>query len=431
MKYYKEFVLYLFRKAFFVERRVAAFFDFFNLGEKAKFWNQHSFNFTIILLLVMIPYSPVVSVFLSFFILVLYSERLPKTFRVGLGLILIIGQSVVIASRERLVSPSDDLNYYYWFYNHISGDFSNWEGMVYTDFLFYFVLKLFKSYLPYLLSPDFFLFLFSILSSGFFFLWLELYAVSQFKIKYRAVIIGISLFYFGYFMSTQAVRQMIALPLTLIAFSAFRNWKGILILVIATLVHSSSVLMFFLLWLSKLSLKKSLSVLFVGLIFLKLLQPFLIQLVQAGIVPNASVIGSLYSYLNLELREDHKVFFFAILRITFFSLVGFIIFRPNKQEFYRNVYFLFLAAYILFFQYPFLPLRLGMLTFFVLVGFLKIVSVYRVINVYRIFVILVSINYLRIHLFMIPKESTGFNLFFSIPAYSFEPFYYFFKIFNF
>lgn len=430
MKYYKNLVLFLFKKSLFIEQKVGSVFRLYNLDESRRGWNHYTFCFLILLLLLLSPFSPVVSVFLSYIILVIFSERISKTIRISLAIVLIVGQSVIISSRERFVSPSDDLNYYYWFYNQISGDFSNWEGMVYTDFLFYFVLKLFKIVFPFLLSPDFFLFLFSILSSGFLVVWLELFAVEQFKLRYRSVIIGISLFYFGYFMSTQAVRQMIALPLVLIAFSSLENFKKILILCVATLIHSSSVLIFFLLCLSKLNLKKSLSVLVVCFVLFKLSAPILIESVENGILPKVSVIGSIYSYLTWQLGDDHIAFFFSILRISIFSFAAFLIFRRKRNVFYRNVFFVFFISYLLSYEIPYMPLRLGMLTFFVLVGFLKIVSIYQLVNMYRIFVILVSINYLRIHLFLIPKESTGFNLFFSIPAYSFEPFYYFSKIFN-
>ncbi|MDF3819126.1 EpsG family protein [Leptospira sp. 96542] len=405
---------------FHAEDKVSIFFHEFGLDKRVTF----SYFCFISILLLTLPFSPILVVFFSFFILVLFSERINTSHRRILGMLLLVAYSIIISSRQRFISQSDDMNYYYWFYTNISANIYNWDGMVYSDFLFYFFIKSLKILFPVTFSPDFFLFLFSFLSSFIFFIWLEFFALVSFEHKYHSMILAISLFYFSYFMSTQAVRQMIAIPLVLIAFSSSNRLNVIFILIISTFIHSSSLVMYLLFYLSRFNIQRVFVLILVAFGVFKLLQPVLIGAIGSGTIPNESLFKMIYSYLTWELGEDHRSFFFSMLRLPVFSLICFLVFWRSSFSIYRNMFFIFLLAYLITYEFPFVPLRMAMPTFFVLIGFMKIVSVYPIKNLYRILIIVVSLNFLRIQLSGVVGDSSGFNLYHSFSVYSFKPFYY-------
>jgi hypothetical protein len=401
------------------------FNQFYNKTTKFKDAEDFLIIFLLIFPFITFPFSPILSSIIIFFNLSFFSNIITDKIRKLLGLLFIICNSIVWSSRERFIEKSDDMNYYYNFYLNLSSDITDLNGMVWNDFLFYFSHKIIRVLLSTTLTVDFFLFLYPFISSILFFYWLEKFIIKKSLKKNRALLLSISLFYFDFFMSTQAVRQMISIPILLVAYYSGLNKKGLLSFIIASFIHSSSIIIILYLFLSKLKLQYSLLILFTFFILLAFFQDIYLGLYSLSIIPNISIFKVITSYLTMELRRDHIEFFWALIKIPFFSLFGFLFFWSKKYDQLKNFFFLLLISYFLLYNYPYAPFRIAMPILFVMGGLMKFFSLYKIINIYRTYLILMLLNFFRIQFFVnINNPSLGFNLYYSFPIYSFTPFYY-------
>lgn len=215
---------------------------------------SHSFCICALLsCLALLPFSPLMTFWLCVISLSVLSPFLSDNHRRTIGLMAILSGALIAGSRllfYRTVGFGDDMFSYYPAFELIyhSGDaFAATYDRGYPEILlslYYWALGIAFGRL----SPSGLVFFSSLLTSFLFWIWLEAYAIQIFPTQDRAFCLALTLIFLDFVGASHLVRQMISVPLALLAVSTKSTLLRYIFLALSILAHAMGLPTFFIFW---------------------------------------------------------------------------------------------------------------------------------------------------------------------------------------
>ncbi|MDG0005256.1 EpsG family protein [Klebsiella aerogenes] len=384
------------------------------------------------------PFSPHIAFFFSTLLLLTKYSSVPviRNSVIAVALIMIL---FTAASRQISYGISDDLinTYMPIYYSQQWANVSSDVGIEFGYVFYINILNVFTQNLP----PRGVLF-FSILATlTLYYVWLVAFLLPKIESKYRGVISAIALLAFQVGILSQFLRQELATPLLLISLFYWADnskKKGILFLILASLVHSSSLIIFIIFNLIT-SLKIKAKIIVLLLLFLFSIAVFkspgavsaLFESMHLGFIAKKIAYYEVAESLAISQALTVGKFFFLII-IVFF------IFRKDIEEFRNKDDFNRLILDFCFWgclsNLSFLILPNAARLFLIIPGFLLPFILYPLIKKKTPLFIFVFIMYATVSLFfpqrLFAGGTTGFSLWDYYGWCEANPFYYIFDIYK-
>ncbi|TGL99232.1 EpsG family protein [Leptospira jelokensis] len=384
-------------------------------------------------------YAPTISIIFLTLYLIFSDFEKNNSKKIILYILLAFNFSVIHSSRSALISPNDDLNFYY--SSIYKSDFSEqlniWKLSPMEPLIFLLIL-LVKIVLGNL-SPAGLMFVFTFASSLILIYGIILFSKGIINRKLEPVFVSASIISFGYFYSTQLVRQQFSMLFAVVAFGFIRNQmgKGKLYWVISLLFHFGSIFYLTIFILSRRVLKFKYFVfnLFVGCLIFIFLFILLINTELYKYLDFIPVLKYKFEFYHERYQIDNLVksgfgivsahdtiFLFSYLFLLLFSFV----LNNNKINKLENkLLFGVFILYFMFLPFTLFGFRLSLLVTSVLFGFYKVWVFHKISILTKLYVLLkvASLSYFFNFGYM-KLEKSGMELYGQFPPCSTEFFFY-------
>lgn len=314
--------------------------------------------------------SPLLAWIIAMLILAVGSSVLNKTNRRILGLVVIFAGALTIASRQVFESPSDDFARYYAIYQSLSeGDmaafFNFGDG-------FEIILPLLFRALSFFFSkaePSLVIFFVSFFCGLLFLFWLEKYGMKEVEPAKRSLCLATALIFFSFFMTSQLMRQMIAMLLVLYALYEKNILTSALFVVMGTAFHLTALPIYIV---CKMSFRYP------------VITFFIVSITSLIFVHSFTSILSLYSGGSLDYIGTGKLLYYtdstesftkadlSLLKYFVFLIIIYLLIpgRDNVTAKWKYFVLTFSAIYFVFLPLPGASLRTTLILNSILLGYL-------------------------------------------------------------
>lgn len=365
-----------------------------------------------------LPFSPLVCFVGAFLCLFAFHNGLDSVSRVILGISLVLGGSVVYASRVYFNWEGDDFIRYYQTYKLLlEGNIKGIQAYGIECGLSLWHIALIALFGE--LSPAGLLFWTILPPSILFLIWLEKYAMQGLDDSQKAICIFLSFLFFDFYIASEYTRQFYSSIFILYALSVVSMRAKIAFSLLACVFHLSALLLLPPLFLLKKYPKFTLSLSLIALIVLSIGFGGLLLFYQAGILPkNLPLFDKLGFYIVIKPHSTIPniiELFFIFLLFASFLLRG----DSFKARWFYFVIFFLLLYFALLFVHSGIAHRSTILLTTILLGFLLFVGLRQFFIFLLIFCALAFIYKLKVMLF----GRDVFWLFESYPAFG-EWFYF-------
>lgn len=376
-------------------------------------------------LAILLCFSPLFAFWYGICFLAIFSSWFDEKNRWFVGFILIIAGALIVASRRYFAVSSDDMIRYYDLFESLytSGLSSEYfYGTTYPEFvlpLYFWLLGLVFGKL----SPVGVLFFSSFASLFFLWFWLEAYGLKEIVYKKRALCLGMTLAFFALLLTGQLVRQMISVPLVLLALSSSSKSKKTVYLMLAIFTHSTALPTFILFWGLLNRPRITVWLVFVCVIFIFWFLGPVLSLMASFV--NIPFLDKFHYFNSIsEGRNSYNTgyFLFLVAQATFISSIAFEILKKNHMGkwFVLTICYYFLA--MIFSSYLHL-FRIALPFSFVLLGYLFFHSTKRISKSIVFFLYLLAVFQI-VRLGFLNDISGPMSLWDSYEFIGFTPFYY-------
>ena len=384
-------------------------------------WFSKFTSLSILLGILMASFSPLLGFHYCAITLIVFTQKYSVSQRRTLSFLMVLMGVISISSRNILVMPEDDMTTYYNFYYLNNPDRSLFSIYHYGEFFFYSVINLIHFLNPSL-GPHAFVFLVSAMTAVPFWIWLEFRGTCEVPSKYRAMVVGFSIFFFDFFLTTQLARQMFATSILLMSTIPKSTHLRVFFFLIAVFSHFATIPLFILYILCKkypyqvvLTLLAAGPVIFLffrDLIFF--LQPYLKHL------PGANKLDFFFRNTSGFSTADMH-FFWPITLI----LLAFLYFNAYGTSLIVRSYFAVLVIlYYALLPFPLMSLRLPLPLTGFLQGYFGIIFTRRAYTFSVLLLIALSIRAVYYPLYKPERPPGGFSNWAFYPPISDSPFYY-------
>jgi hypothetical protein len=198
----------------------------------------------VLFMIIVLAFAPFFAFWGVIIFFVLFSSSINNTTRRLAGFVIMVAGCVCYSSRACFL-PSDDIQNYYEIFTLIhDGTFRiDFFGTAYPEIVTTFFFKVLSFFFGYI-TPSGLMFFSSLSSSLLFLFWIEKYGLVSIKRENRALCVACTLTFFSFMLSTQAIRQMLAITLVLNALFTKRKRYQFIIMVLAVFTHSSALPLF-------------------------------------------------------------------------------------------------------------------------------------------------------------------------------------------
>ncbi|MCW7482108.1 EpsG family protein [Leptospira kanakyensis] len=384
-------------------------------------------------------FAPALSIFFLTTCLLVLTENENKRIHIFVYIMLAFNLSVIHSSRGVLSSPNDDMIFYYsTIYKSSFFDQLNvWKASPVEPLIFLFIS--FLRVITVNLSPAGLMFIFTFTTSLMLLYGVIKLSKNVLNNKIEPIVVSATLLSFGYFYSTQLVRQQFSMVFALAALVLVKNGskKGILLWLTSLSFHLGSLLYLFIVTLSEriTKLKIYIAVLF-G--FFSLLIFLFLAILNSELYSHLEKIPLLlYKFkfyhdkyqlsnlmeLKLSIISQHDTMFLTsyLFLILFSVLLNFN--KLNNFEF--RLFIGVFILYVLFLPFTLFGFRLSLFVTSVLFGFYKVWTFQKIsilLRVYVLFKILTLCYFLNYSYKKLGKD--GMEIFNQFPPYSGEFLYY-------
>lgn len=344
------------------------------------------FFFTVLVII-----SPLIAFFFIALVLILLNIG-DIRIRAPLSILGLLSGVTIYSSRLVGNIYGDDVaNVYYPLYQDmlIGGDFfdSGFGGGVEFGLPLYF--KLLGFFFPHL-NENGVIFAVSSLCSLLFYIWVEGYLLKEIKIKNKSLFIASIIVFFGFFVTTQLMRQAISTIMVLYFISSYKQGakaKSLIYLFLGTIFHLTAIpfaLMNYIFLYGHHKKKIIITVFFVffGLFFISILN------LVSGSGFFYGIVSKFLYYLHNASNGIETAYYWKILIPLF---VASLFFAKKQHNNFRWFLFYSLIGYLSLIQIPFASDRCFMLLNVYLLGAIFYISFERIIGVYQILLILFCI----------------------------------------
>jgi hypothetical protein len=230
----------------------------------------------------------------------------------------------------------------------------------------------------------------SALCSVLFYIWIETYFFKEIEIKNKSLFIASIVLFFGFFVTTQLMRQAISTVMVLFVISNYRQGKkgkSIIYLVLGSIFHLTAIPFalinyIFLYGTHKKRIIISFAFVFFGMLFISILK------LVAGSGIFFGVVSKFLYYLKNTSNGIDTAYYWKILIPIFLVSLFFV---KKQNEMFRWFLFYSLIGYLSLIQIPFASDRCFMVLNVFLLGAVIYFSFERIIGVYQIILILFCI----------------------------------------
>ncbi|MCM2351387.1 MAG: hypothetical protein NDI69_15300 [Bacteriovoracaceae bacterium] len=378
--------------------------------------------FTTSIILWVSSFSPYLGFFAIILFLAFFGNGLSGLLRKILGLILIFTGSIIISSREVVPYSSDDMHRYFQVYEQIYAG-NSFIQYFKPEFLISAYYR-FLTFIPVNLSINGLMFFTSLLISGLYWLWLELYGTSYLPKRMHSILISSSFLFFSFYSTTQLSRQMLGLVILLFALNS-NGKKRFILIILMTISHFTCLPIYFI---TKGLLRRtnlSFLTIFCSTIIFSFSFPALITLYSKGLLDWVPEIHKLSYYSSPEnLRGFNPTDLAELPKLSILFVIFFLSKPLNLTKEWGAVFSGFLFIFLALLPYTLLPTRISLMIISVLPGFLLTYATRstRIINLSIISMIVCW----RIY----TLGSRSGYLWHKFPAFSIDPFYYFAPLFT-
>lgn len=232
-----------------------------------------------------LPFCPLFSFILAFLLLLACGRELDGLCRITLGVGIILSGSILYASRMYFHWEGDDfIRYFATYRTLLNGDimqvFSLYKLECALGFWYVVLIALFGE-----LAPASVLF-WTIFPAGvLFYIWLEKYAMSELKQSEKSLCVALSLLFFDFYIASEYTRQFFASLVILYALYARTTLGKLFALALATLFHTSTLLIAPLLFALRHYSKATLAISFAVVMLAGLAFPQILALYNSGALP--------------------------------------------------------------------------------------------------------------------------------------------------
>jgi hypothetical protein len=314
--------------------------------------------------------SPLLAWIFAMLILAIGSSVLNRTHRRILGLVVIFAGALTIASRQVFVSPSDDFIRYYADYQSLSD--GNMETIFYYGDGFEIGLQFLLLALTFFFpkaEPSLVIFFVSLFCGLLFLSWLEKYGMKEVEPAKRSLCLATALIFFSFYMTSQGMKQMIAMLLVLYALYEKNILISTLFVVMGTAFHLTALPIYIVSTMSfKYPVRTLLMVSITALIFVN----YFTNIVSLYSEGSLSYIGTgklLYYTSNIEsfTKADLSLLKYFVFLIVIYLVVPV---RDNVKAKWRYFVLTFSAIYFVFLPLPGAALRITVILNSILLGYL-------------------------------------------------------------
>ncbi len=365
--------------------------------------------------------SPLAGYAYSLFMLIVFTSKVTRLARRVYGVSLVLSVSAIGSSRAFFETQSDDYLRYYEVFesiaaNNLTALFTFGGGLeVGLPTLYYFFYQLLGD-----INPETLMFLQVLILSLMFFFWLDKNIDRISRPSDRALVIAVSLMFFGVIPATQITRQSFAMVLLLYYFTSANRKFSFIFLALSSVFHLSGIFFAALYFFSKKFTKFSV---FFAAVFAFITSLFLYEVVTI-ILGDGVIAGKLIYYLSDSSGDQINFLLSGLMALCFLSVIldrrcdsisGLKIFLVNLTL----IFFAFLS-------YPLLSYRLTLIGSLCLFGIALYYTGRRLIIVYSTFALLFLVY--RITQWSSPNEDDPFRLWAQFDLFGF-PGYFLFNFF--
>ena len=380
--------------------------------------------------LLLLPFSPFYSYIILFFAFLLGSKYISKTKRIFFSLALIWNIAALYASKiyfHVALDFDDDFSRYYQnyldIYDGLSGSLNVWNSANEIGLgVFYKILSLL---LPRLL-PSQLLFITALCIASLFYIWLEMYILGNIPKAQRACLVAFAMFVDVFVESIGLTRQAFACVFLLFVFNSKNLSIKILFLIVATMFHTSSILVFALFLVVRRYPRICLCILLLlFFVFVDYASFINTHIRDFALILKDYLPSKLYtyfiSYIDTNGFNLYYYRYLPIIKVIFMigAIFGFFALNPRDKLAIEYKYIASISFIIFILQ--FIPTRIVFLWSHILFYFLCFVAFRRVF--YLVFPAFFFYFLYRFYKLFIHQDSP---LFFSYEESSFIPFYYLF-----
>lgn len=377
------------------------------------------------LVVLSVLFSPLFTLFLVIFILILFSRYLNNYSRKILFLIGSFSWAIIYASRGLIDELKNDLTLYFDSYLYIVkgsplGEF--WNG---SEVLWVYIYQFFSYFFTF--STPWGLYVFHIFLCLFLFLiWIEKYGFESIKNNEKSIVLGIILIFLNASNIGYLQRQALSIIFLLFALSNIDKSKSkfILFSFLSSIGHLTSLLLIFFYWvLIKIKTKK-IKFLFTGLtLSLVCIRFFFTDIIELFLFIGVGEFNRKLSFYNLG---NASSFGFSSINeaIIFFILtIGIVFYKKNISQQWVNILIFTLISYFVLLGLPLLSFRLNFILTY-LYGFFIFLTYQN--TPFKKKIILFCLFYTFLVIF---QKANMINFvpdsyWSRYPIFSFEPFYY-------
>lgn len=301
-----------------------------------------------------------------------------KVFRIPFAILAIVNASIMVSSRSYFLSKSDDFSHYYESYVDILNGAGIFEKQ-YAGGLEFFLNIYFKiiGFFFGNVSIPHLLFLVSFLCSILFYIGVEKLLIKKFDTSLHPLIVASAFLFFPFLLTTQLMRQMIASGFLLIALSySFNCFKGKFFLLLATISHSTSLVLYFLYKVLFFGEKKSKWIISGVLLFISLLSFGFFNFIVGLSLP---LVGDIFSKANYYLnKEDLNFWNDSLLKYAIIMILMYPFFGYKKDRYIVELFYFSMFCYMILLPLASLSSRFFLVTNSFLLGFFVFLSFYRI-----------------------------------------------------
>ena len=346
------------------------FKSFSNQWYELKASKQHV-NVLVGLSFFMTIFSPVVAWAFSLLLLTLLSSSMNTFGRRLLGFNVILTGALAIASRLTLANSQDDLFSYFRAYNGLlSGNMDAlfaYNNEVGLPLLYFLHTKLFES-----AEPASIILYVSFLCGVLFLVWLEYFGVKEIEEELKSLAIAASLIFFSFMMTSQVIREMMAMVFILYALSSHKIIFKTILLFLGVLFHTAALPVFIMgALLFKFPKQTFIGVLFISGTFvfeLSNLQTIYSSL-DMSFIPIQKLLFHACSLPGYTQTDMYYVKFMFILIVLFLFQFLFLKADPTQEK-WKYFVLTFAGMYLIFLPLPLASLRGTLIVNSVLLGYL-------------------------------------------------------------
>lgn len=220
-----------------------------------------------------------------------------------------------------------------------------------------------------------------------FYIWIETYFFKEIEIKNKSLFIASIIVFFGFFVTTQLMRQAISTVMVLYVISSYRQGKtgkSIIYLTLGAIFHLTAIPFAMINYIFLYGTHKKRIIITFAFVFFGLLFISILKLVSSSGLFFGVVSKFLYYLKNTNNGIDTAYYWKIIIPVFLVSLF----FIKKQNEMFRWFLFYSLIGYLSLIQIPFASDRCFMLLNVFLLGAIIYFSFERVIGVYQIILIL-------------------------------------------